>query len=117
MEVLGMDVRKQSEAVLREVGYMPSEAMFYPSMRVKDVIRFAADMRGMDCSKEAAMLCEIGKQHIQEKTSRHCLDPLIPAKEETSHRIKGRTNDALYDNRDAKGNEQMEEIHFFRNCD
>ncbi|MDE7019026.1 MAG: ABC transporter ATP-binding protein [Lachnospiraceae bacterium] len=58
VEVLGMDVRKQSEAVLREVGYMPSEAMFYPSMRVKDVIRFAADMRGMDCSKEAAMLCE-----------------------------------------------------------
>lgn len=58
VEVLGMDVKKQPEAILREVGYMPSEAMFYPSMKVKDVIRFAADMRGIDCTKEAAMLCE-----------------------------------------------------------
>lgn len=56
--LLGMDVRKQQEEILKQVGYMPSEAMFYPSMKVKDVIRFAADMRKMDCTKEAAMLCE-----------------------------------------------------------
>ena len=37
---------------------MPSEAMFYPSMKVEEVIRFAADMRGKDCKKEAEMLCE-----------------------------------------------------------
>ena len=37
---------------------MPSEAMFYPAMKVRDVIRFAAKMRKMDCSKEADMLCE-----------------------------------------------------------
>ena len=56
--ILGMDVKSRQKEILKEVGYMPSEAMFYPSMKVKDVIRFAADMRNMDCKKEAEMLCE-----------------------------------------------------------
>lgn len=56
--ILGMDVKSQQKEILKEVGYMPSEAMFYPSMKVKDVIRFAADMRKQDCRKEAEMLCE-----------------------------------------------------------
>lgn len=56
--VLGMDVKKQQKEILKEVGYMPSEAMFYPSMKVKDVVRFAADMRKKDCREEAGMLCE-----------------------------------------------------------
>lgn len=58
VEILGMDVKSRQKEILRNVGYMPSEAMFYPSMRVKDVIRLAADMRGMDCREEAGMLCE-----------------------------------------------------------
>ena len=58
VQVFGMDVKKKSREILKQVGYMPSEAMFYPAMKVKDVIRLAADMRGMDCSKEAAILCE-----------------------------------------------------------
>lgn len=58
VQVLGMDVKSRSREILKQVGYMPSEAMFYPTMKVKDVIRLAADMRGMDCSKEAGMLCE-----------------------------------------------------------
>lgn len=57
-EIFGMDVRSHSVEILRNIGYMPSEAMFYDSMKVKDVIRLAADMRSMDCRKEADMLCE-----------------------------------------------------------
>lgn len=57
-KILGKDVKSSQKEILKEVGYMPSEAMFYPSMKVKDVIRFAADMRNMDCKKEAEMLCE-----------------------------------------------------------
>ncbi|EHI73853.1 ABC transporter ATP-binding protein [Streptococcus criceti] len=30
---------------LKHIGYMPSEAMFYPNMKVKDVIAFAAKSR------------------------------------------------------------------------
>ncbi|MDE5777871.1 MAG: ABC transporter ATP-binding protein, partial [Lachnospiraceae bacterium] len=51
-------VKKHHNEILQKVGYMPSEAMFYPSMKVKDVIKFAANMRKMDCEQEASMLCE-----------------------------------------------------------
>ena len=44
--------------MLREVGYMPSEALFYPSMTVAEIIKYSADVRKMDCSKEAEKLCE-----------------------------------------------------------
>ena len=57
-KVLGMDVKKQQKEILKQVGYMPSEAMFYPSMRVEEVIRFAADMRKQDCKTEAEKLCQ-----------------------------------------------------------
>lgn len=56
--ILGMDVVEKQQEILKVIGYMPSEAMFYPSMKVKDVIKFAADMRKMDCSEEAEKLCE-----------------------------------------------------------
>ncbi len=58
MKILGMDGVKDREEILRNVGYMPSEAWFYDAMKVRDVIRYAADVRGLDCSKEAELLCE-----------------------------------------------------------
>ena len=58
IRILGMDARTQKTEILKEVGYMPSEVMFYPAMKVKDVIRFAADMHKKDCSEEAGRLCE-----------------------------------------------------------
>ena len=57
-EILGMDVKTHHREILGKIGYMPSEAMFYPSMKVKEVIRFAADMRKLDCTAEAQMLWE-----------------------------------------------------------
>lgn len=57
--LLGMDVKKQQKEILRQVGYMPSEAMFYPSMKAKEVIRFAAQARGMDCREEADRICAL----------------------------------------------------------
>lgn len=58
IKILGKKIESQQESILREVGYMPSEAMFYPSMRVEEVIRFAADMRKQDCKTEAEKLCQ-----------------------------------------------------------
>ena len=58
IRILGMDSVKDHEKIMRNVGYMPSEAWFYGSMKVSEVIRYAADARGMDCSAEAAKLCE-----------------------------------------------------------
>lgn len=57
-EVLGYDCVSQKKEILREIGYMPSEAMFYPNMRVSDVIKFSAKLHGRDCKKEAEVLCE-----------------------------------------------------------
>jgi len=58
IRLLGMDVREKKVEILRQVGYMPSEAWFYPDMRVREVIHYAAAMRRMDCTKESEMLCE-----------------------------------------------------------
>lgn len=56
--ILGKDLKKNHEHILSEIGYMPSEAMFYPSMKVKDIIKMAADVRKKDCRQEASKLCE-----------------------------------------------------------
>ena len=56
--VFGMDVVQEKEKILRQVGYLPSEAFFYSKMRVRDVLKFSADLRKIDCSAEANSLCE-----------------------------------------------------------
>lgn len=55
--ILGKDILTEKEALLAQVGYLPSEAMFYSGMRVKDVIKLSADLRKKDCRKEAENLC------------------------------------------------------------
>lgn len=58
IKLLGKDSIAERTEILREIGYMPSEAMFYPTMRVKDVIKLAADIHKKDCREEARKLCE-----------------------------------------------------------
>lgn len=67
IKILGYDSVKDHEKILREVGYMPSEAWFYDSMKVADVIKYAADVRGLDCTEEAAKLCERLKVDTKKK--------------------------------------------------
>ncbi|MGT2948012.1 ABC transporter ATP-binding protein [Streptococcus devriesei] len=52
---------------LKHIGYMPSEAMFYPNMKVKDVIVFAAKSRKKDCSQEADRLCRLLEVPLEKK--------------------------------------------------
>ena len=56
--VLGMDVWRDRRAILSQVGYLPSEAAFYPNMRVHELLRLSADLRKADCAREADALCE-----------------------------------------------------------
>lgn len=49
---------KRVKTVLEEIGYLPSEAIFYRGMRVREVLKLSADLRKKDCSEEAAVLCE-----------------------------------------------------------
>lgn len=57
-EIFGKNVETNKKEILAEVGYLPSEAVFYSGMRVKDVIKLSADLRKKDCKKEAKELCE-----------------------------------------------------------
>ncbi len=56
--VLGMDVEKDRERILRETGYLPSEAAFYRGMRVGEVLALSAKLRKKDCREEAKRLSE-----------------------------------------------------------
>ena len=57
-EILGMDMVKERKKILDCVGYLPAEAVFYPGMRVRDVLKLSAGLRKKDCREEAARLCE-----------------------------------------------------------
>lgn len=65
--VLGYTVGKDQKEILKRVGYMPSEAMFYPSLKVSDVIKLAAEVRGMDCRQEAERLCKKLEIHTSKR--------------------------------------------------
>ena len=56
--VLGKDVVRDRTAILRQVGYLPSETAFYPGMKVREVLKLSADLRRKDCAAEANRLCE-----------------------------------------------------------
>lgn len=56
--IFGKDVTKEKESMLRDVGYLPSEALFYQGMKVKDVLKLSADLRKKDCKAEAKLLCD-----------------------------------------------------------
>ena len=56
--ILGKDISKEKEQILSVTGYLPSEAVFYPDMRGRDLIRLSADLRRKDCRKTSSDLCE-----------------------------------------------------------
>ncbi len=56
-QVLGLPLSRKRD-ILRRVGYMPSEAAYYPRMKVKDVFRMSGQLRGKDCEKESWVLCD-----------------------------------------------------------
>lgn len=58
-KIFGKDTASgDREKLLAQTGYLPAEAVFYPGMRVKEVIKFSAGLRGTDCSAAARNLCE-----------------------------------------------------------
>lgn len=56
--VLSKDIAKEHKEILSEVGYLPSEAVFYSGMRVREILKLSADLYRKDCSAESARLCE-----------------------------------------------------------
>lgn len=56
--IFGLDIVKDKEKILKNIGYLPSEAVFYSGMKVKDVLKLSADLRKKNCTEEAEILCE-----------------------------------------------------------
>lgn len=59
IRLLQKDNIKNQKEILQEIGYMPSETMFYPAMKTEEIIRFCAKARGKNCSSEADRLCRL----------------------------------------------------------
>ena len=58
IRVCRYDAVRNREEVLRRIGYMPSEAWFYPGMTIREILKMAAGVRGVDCTQEAGKLCD-----------------------------------------------------------
>ena len=43
---------------LSNVGYLPSETVFYRGIKVREILKLSADLRKQNCQKEADILCE-----------------------------------------------------------
>ena len=56
--VLGKDIVTGKTDILKDVGYLPSEAAFYGGMKVSELLEFSAKMRKTDCRDEAKRLCD-----------------------------------------------------------
>ena len=57
-EVLGLDIMKDRTELLSRVGYLPGETFFYSGMKVSELLKLSAKLRGVDCTAEARLLCE-----------------------------------------------------------
>ena len=66
-KIFGKDVELHKKDVLEDVGYLPSEAVFYSGMRVKEILKLSADLRKMDCSKASGELCERLRLDVNKK--------------------------------------------------
>ena len=56
--VLGQDIRTGRQEILQNVGYLPAEAVFYPGMKVREILQLSAGLRRADCAAEARRLCD-----------------------------------------------------------
>ena len=66
-EIFGKNITSSRQEILKQTGYLPSEAIFYSGMKVKEIIRLSADLRKQDCRKEAAELCERFELDVNKK--------------------------------------------------
>lgn len=50
-------IRQRNPQIRSHIGYLPSEAVFYRGIKVKDLLKLSADLHHKDCSAEREILC------------------------------------------------------------
>ena len=57
-KVLGLDIENDNTEILKNVGYLPSEAIFYSNMTVRELVAYSSRLRKLDCREEAEQIME-----------------------------------------------------------
>lgn len=65
--IFGKDAVKEKGSILQNIGYLPSEALFYRGMKVRDVLKLSSDLRKADCTAESKLLCERLELDVSQK--------------------------------------------------
>ena len=50
-------IRRRNPQICSHIGYLPSEAVFYRGIKVKDLLKLSADLHHKNCSAEREILC------------------------------------------------------------
>ena len=58
VSIMNIDVYGNKRKVLANIGYIPSEAMFYSGVTVSEILNLSAKLRRQDCREESRRLCE-----------------------------------------------------------
>lgn len=57
-QIFGMDCIKEAHKIAGNVGYLPSEAYYYENMKVKELLKYSAELYRVDCSERIYELKE-----------------------------------------------------------
>lgn len=72
IRIFGKDISQNAahsrKEILANIGYIPSEAMFYSGTTVREILTLSARLRKKDCTAEAHILCERLKLDPDRKT-------------------------------------------------
>lgn len=66
-KIFGMDCEKDREAILAEVGYLPSEVFYYENMKAKDLLKYSASFYKKDCTQKIKELSEALELDLNKK--------------------------------------------------
>ncbi len=66
-KIFGMDCEKESQKILADVGYLPSEVFYYDKMKAIDLLKYSASFYKKDCSKRINELAEILELDLHKK--------------------------------------------------
>lgn len=67
IRIFGKDSRKDSEAIARDIGYLPSEVFYYDDMSVRDLLKYSASFYKKDCTKRISELAELLELDLNRK--------------------------------------------------
>ena len=56
--IFDLDCHSKASVIARDVGYLPSENSYYENMKVRELLKYTADLYGMDCKTKMKELAD-----------------------------------------------------------